>query len=271
MRSCVEKYELVRAPGTAAAELVGQLAALAPVDLDLGLLDALGVERLDRVCGARDERFCVLVRLEVREHPVRERPRVAARGPADTDAKPQELLRLQVLRDRPQAVVTREAAAQPELKAPELEVALVVHDEDGVGIDLEEGRRRADRAARLVHVRLGLQEGELVALEPDLRDPPRELRAPGTTVPARELVGNHRPDVVAIALVLAARIAQPDDEQVERGAHALRPGAGGLAAGASSLPGARPEAHRRNLALFGALVAGGLCLRLGCTLGSLDR
>jgi hypothetical protein len=37
-------------------------------------------------------------------------------------------------------------------------------------------------------------------------------------VPARELVRNHRADVVAIALVLAARIAQPDDEQVERGA-----------------------------------------------------
>ena len=114
----------------AAPELVGRLAApVAPVDLDLRLLDALGVERLDRVRGARDERFRVLVRLEVREHPVRERPRIAALGPADADAKPQELLRLQVLRDRAQAVVTREAAAHLELEAAELEVALVVDDE----------------------------------------------------------------------------------------------------------------------------------------------
>jgi hypothetical protein len=37
-------------------------------------------------------------------------------------------------------------------------------------------------------------------------------------VPARELVHDHRADVVAVAFVLAARIAQPDDEQVERGA-----------------------------------------------------
>jgi len=44
----------------------------------------------------------------------------------------------------------------------------------------------------------------------------RELRAPGAAVAAGELVRDHRADVVTVALVLAARVAQPDDEQVER-------------------------------------------------------
>ena len=39
----------------AAPELVGQLAALAPVDLPLRRLEAFGVERLDRVRRALDE------------------------------------------------------------------------------------------------------------------------------------------------------------------------------------------------------------------------
>jgi hypothetical protein len=34
-------------------------------------------------------------------------------------------------------------------------------------------------------------------------------------VTARKLVRDHRADVVAIALVLAPRIAEPNDEQVE--------------------------------------------------------
>jgi len=91
-----------------------------------------------------------------------------------------------------------------------------VDDEHRLGWNLEEGRRRADRAARLVHVRLGLEQCELVAVDPDLRDPRRELRAPGAAVAAGELVRDHRADVVTVALVLAARVAQPDDEQVER-------------------------------------------------------
>ena len=48
------------------------------VEAALGRLEALGVERLDRVGGPRDEPIGVLVRLEVGEHVVGERATVAA-------------------------------------------------------------------------------------------------------------------------------------------------------------------------------------------------
>src|ERR1700756_4422645 len=67
--------------------------SLAPVYLNLGALDALCVEHLDRVGGARDKRLSIVVRLEVREHPVGERTRVSTLWPADADAEPQALLR----------------------------------------------------------------------------------------------------------------------------------------------------------------------------------
>ena len=60
------------------------------------------------------------------------------------------------------------------------------------------------------------QRVRLELAEPNLGDSARELGAPGTAVPARELVRDHRARVVTVALVLAARIAQPDHEQVER-------------------------------------------------------
>ena len=52
-----------------------------------------------------------------------------------------------------------------------------------------------------------------------------ELGPPRRAVPARELVDDHPADVVPVPRVLAARIAEPDDEQVERrGAFAPAPG-----------------------------------------------
>ena len=87
---------------------------------------------------AGDEALGVLVRLEVGEHVVGERPPVAAARPADADAQAQEVLRAEVLRDRAQPVVAREPAAQPRLQPAELEIALVVDDEDRVRLDLEE-------------------------------------------------------------------------------------------------------------------------------------
>ena len=53
-------------------------------------------------------------------------------------------------------------------------------------------------------------------VEAELREPAVELRPPGSTVPARELFDDHPADVVAVARVLASRIAETDDEQVER-------------------------------------------------------
>src|SRR5205085_1577260 len=82
----------------------------------------------------------------------------------------------------------------------------------------------------------------------DLRELPRELRAPRAVVPPRELVDDHVADVVAIVRVLAPGIAEPHDEEIERGA--LPP---------------RPEPHA--LAL-GRSVAGSVCPRLGAGLGA---
>ena len=50
------------------------------------------------------------MRLEVREDVIGERPRVAALRAADADAQAKEVLRLQMRRDRAEAVVTAEAA-----------------------------------------------------------------------------------------------------------------------------------------------------------------
>src|SRR5262249_45309442 len=155
-----------------------------------------------------------------------------------------EVLCLQVLRDRAEPVVAREAAADLELEAAEVEVALVVHHEHFARLDLVEARGSADRAAGIVHERLGLEQRELVAVDPDLRDLPRELRLPRAAVPAHELVGYEITGVVPVARVFAARVAEPHEEQVER-----RP----LAAG--------PEPHE-GLALGRALVARGVGRRL---------
>ena len=96
---------------------------LAPVDRALRLLDAFGVELLDRVGGARDESLCVVLRLEVGEDVVRERARIASLRAADPDAQAQEVRRLQVLRDRAQAVVPESppptfSSSRPRSKSP---------------------------------------------------------------------------------------------------------------------------------------------------------
>src|SRR3954471_8119848 len=69
----------------------------------------------------------------------------------------------------------------------------------------------------------------------------RELAPPGAAVPPCELVGDHVADVVAVPRVLAAGVAEADDEQVERrGAipPAPRKAQGYSSAGVSSPPSA---------------------------------
>jgi hypothetical protein len=62
-----------------------------------------------------------------------------------------------------------------------------------------------------------------VAVDPDLGELAVELRAPGTAVPPRQLVDDQPADVVPVARVLAARVAKPCDEEIERGSVAARP------------------------------------------------
>ena len=109
----------------------------------LGGLETLAGDRLDRVGRARDDRLGVVVRVEVREHVVGERTRVAAPGPAHADAQTEEVLRAEFLGDRPEAVVAGEPATRARLQAPEVEVSLVVHDQQLLRRHLEEARRPA--------------------------------------------------------------------------------------------------------------------------------
>ena len=92
-----------------------------------------------------------------------------------------------------------------------------------------------------------------MAVDAHLGELPRELRAEGGAVPARELVDDHPADVVPVALVLAARVSEAHDEQFERR---------GLLA---------PTEEPHGLALDGALAAGGVRPRLGGRLGATLR
>src|SRR4029453_9539955 len=82
-----------------------------------------------------------------------------------------------------------------------------------------------------------------------VRDLAGELRAPRAAVPPGELVGAHEADVVPRRRVLAPRVAEPNDQEVERR---------GLLA---------PTEQTHGLALGVLLFAGGFRLRLAA-LGS---
>ena len=60
--------------------------------------------------------------------------------------------------ERLQAVVAGQPAAEPHADLAERQVDLVVQDEHAVEVELERAARGAGRAARLVHVRLRLQQ-----------------------------------------------------------------------------------------------------------------
>ena len=172
---------------------------------------------------AADERVRVLVRLEVREQIVGEGSTIAAAGPPHADTQPHEVGGGKLLRDRTEAVVSGEAAAAAGLQAAELEIALVVHDEDRVRLELEEPCRGLHRAAGVVHERLGFEQRDFVPVDPDLGEAALELAAPGAVMPPRKLVDDEPTDVVAVPCVLAPRVTEADHEQVERSALSPRP------------------------------------------------
>src|ERR671910_2577289 len=90
------------------------------VKTSLSRLEAVAGDRLDRVGRAGHDRLRVVVRLEVREHVVGERARVATLGAAHTDSQAEKLLRAELLCDRPEPVVTCEPAARSRLEAAEI-------------------------------------------------------------------------------------------------------------------------------------------------------
>ncbi len=108
--------------------------------------------------------------------------------------------------------MARQAAAEADLDPAGLEVDLVVDDGDLLGRELEEPGGRGERVAGEVHVGLGLQQRELLLADADLGQLAGELGAEGAAVAPGELVDHHPAGVVPVARVLAARVAETDDE-----------------------------------------------------------
>ena len=134
-RKCRESApERIHEPGLDAAQRASS--ALAFVEAALRLLETFGDDDLDGIGRARDDPVPILVRVERREHEVRDIARIAAAGPSDTDTQAQELGRTEHLRDRAKPVVPRQAAARACLQAAELEIDVVVHDEHIAGSTL---------------------------------------------------------------------------------------------------------------------------------------
>ncbi len=173
-------------------------------------------ERLQRVGRTLDQGLGVVLGRERRENEVSDIARVASPGSTNADAKPEEVRAAQAIGDRTQTVVTREATSETNLEPSVFEVYFVVNDENGFERGLVVRDRWLYRASRVVHVRIGLQEGDSRLADADLADLSAELPLERCTRSAGELVHDHETDVVSIARMLASGVPESDDEQVER-------------------------------------------------------
>src|SRR3954469_22158631 len=190
-----------------------------PVDLLLSLEPALADDVHHGVDGVAHQEGQLLTfgHREVPEHEVG--GVLPPRRTPDPHPQAAVLLRPQRPADRPEPVVAALAAAPLEHEIAEREVELVVDDEQPLRLDLEEAAGGGDLPAGLVHVRR--RDGEHEALPRsaagrrqsrlcDLR--PGAVRGEPHPEVRRELRHDHRTDVVPVARVLGARVAQPDDE-----------------------------------------------------------
>ena len=125
-------------------------------------------------------------------------------GPTEVGAKMAD--------QRADAVLARRASARLHAEAPGRQIDFVMEDDHIGGRNLVKTRRLAHGAAAFVHIGLGLhQQGAHLALrrlDHALGDHRLELRPLGPEAPAaRDGVGGHEADVVAVVPVLVARIA----------------------------------------------------------------
>src|SRR4051794_16609017 len=187
------------------------------MDFVLSRLETTGEQQPGGVRGLGDEegQLLALGGGEVLEHEVR---RVLAAGrAADADADPEVVLGAGRPGDRPQAVVAALAAAALEPDGGEGEVELVVDDDEVGGVHVVVVQQAADRAAGLVHVRRRPGEDDAPAGQPSLTG---ERAGPGAlaggeleTGAGGQLLEHHDPDVVPVAGVARAGIAEPDDQE----------------------------------------------------------
>src|SRR5262245_56536581 len=140
--------------------------------------------------------------------------RVAARRrPADADADAREPRVAQRRDDRPDAVVAAGAAAAAELQAVERHVQLVVHDDRVAETNLPEAGDARDRLPADVHELHRPAQQDALALDGRLGDLRAKLlaRRRGASA-ARQLLGDHEPQVVPVVRVLPAGIPEADDQ-----------------------------------------------------------
>ena len=101
----------------------------ASVEATLRLFETDRDERLDSVGRATDDRGCVLLGRERGQHEVGDVAGIPPPGPTDAHAQAEEVGAAEPPRDRAEAVVPGETAAEAGLEPAELEVDLVVDDE----------------------------------------------------------------------------------------------------------------------------------------------
>ncbi len=152
-----------------------------------------------------------------------------------------------------ETVVAAGPAAFAEAELAEGQREVVGHDEEVAERGVLAGEHLAHRDPALVHERERLDQGQLQAVEAPRDDRARVLRS--TLARPAGLVGeaveDHPADVVARLLVLAARVAQADDDLHDPSAHwraehaeRARSRPGGPAAMVSAPALAAPGAHR---------------------------
>ena len=141
-------------------------------------------------------------------------------GPPDPDADAHEVRAAELAPQRLQPVVAREPAALLEADVAERQVDLVVQHEHAVEVELEGAARGADGAPGVVHERLRLEHRDARAAGAGaaLGQLGVELLLRLREVPAADqLVGDAEADVVRAVGVGRARVAEPDDQPVDRG------------------------------------------------------
>ena len=159
---------------------------------------------------------------ESRQHVRRDDLRVGGVGPAHPDAHAPEVVAADSLLDALEAVVARDAAALPGPDLAERQVDLVVHHHEPVEVELVAARARDRPRGRTRSCSVcGSSTATRGIPGPDaaVGDEPAELLARARQLPALgEQVRDLEADVVAGAGVARPRVAEADEQEVDRSA-----------------------------------------------------
>src|SRR5262249_27764011 len=118
-----------------------------------------------------------------------------------------------VRRERTQPVVARVAATALDANLARREIELVVEHDDVADGDLQIALRLAAGASAVVHERLRFEQDDPLPAEAPLADEAMKALAPGRqAVALRHALKRHEADVVAMASIRCARIAQADQQ-----------------------------------------------------------